>query len=817
MRTVSGLELDGIFVCGLSVCSGALTWSAPLEVAVAMLVAFAIWGLVGPREQRVRRWLLALACALSFFAGAWRAASVVDAFETARTNLERDHAWPSRCELAGIVETSPARGEDSVRVDVRVGKGACETISFEGRVTLHVPLGIAPPMARGDRVTAIAQLAPAHRFWNDGTGDPAPGQARRGSLLSGGVVDIRVVTPGWGIVSLIDRLRETIRQRIVATFPSETEGMARALVLGESALDDTDQRAFRRSGLSHLLAVSGMHLVLVVATFVSALRALLVRFPALATRIDVNRIAAAVGAPLAWFYADLAGGSGSAIRAAWMSSVALFAVAVGRKPDTWRALGFSILGMALWDPLVAYDLSFVLSVTATFGLVALGKPIERVLVTRAPAWAGFVVRPMAQTTAASVACAPVLAGMGPDLPVAGLVANLVAVPLGEAAALPLCLLHGLLEPLPLAEKGTALAASGALSLVRHVARSFAAIPWGAVPVAAPTSSELAVLAVFAFGVACFRARAAKIGWSALSVAFLVILELDARAAGSPHGRLRVTFADVGQGDAALIDLPDGRSMLIDAGGFVGSPTDTGERVIAPLLRARRRSVVDYVVLSHPHPDHFGGLRTGLSAVRVGEFWDTGQGESEGVGGGYADVLAMMRARGVSIRRPRDLCGVHEIGGATIEVLAPCGPLGPDPDRGPNDNSFVLRIRYGERAVLFVGDAEREEERELVDRGANLRADVLKVGHHGSRTSSSPPFLSAVDPSFAVISCGVRNRFGHPHPNTIRSLATAKIPFFRLDRDGSVVMTTDGHALDVQSLVTMPMYGRLRYFSAKSSP
>lgn len=763
----------------------ALTAGALFLVAPGVTLAVAVVAFVGSRRP-----LLSFAMAIALLVGGLRARAEVDRYEAAAAAVAAAGAWPARCEARGEVIRAPVLSGDAFRIEIDGTVSCRDGPSARGIVALHGPFAVA----RGDEVAALASVAPPYRFFDDGLADPRPLAARRGVVLSGGAEDVVVLRRGRGIGAWIDHARAHVRERIVATFPPDVVPMARALVLGEDDLAPDDREAFRRSGLSHLLAVSGTHLVLVVMGFVAAVRACLVRVERLAARGDPARLAAVLGVPVAWVYADFAGGSGSAVRAAWMCTVALVARALGRKSEAWRALSLSVLAMALIDPLVVFDLSFDLSALATLGLLALARPLSSWLTQRAPRAPRSIVTAFGTALAATIACAPLIATMAPELPVSGLLANLVAVPLGEAAALPLCLFHALLAPWPAAEAGCALVAGGALACVRWVARVFALGGWGGLPVPSPTPVQLGILAAGAVGLALARRRTGSVlaAWLMAGFVGLVAAEALARRAGAPTGVLRVTFLDVGQGDSALVDLPDGTAILVDGGGLVGSPIDVGDRIVAPVLAARRRSALRAVVLSHPHPDHFLGLAAGLARVRPAAFWDTGQGEDEGTKGPYAALLGDLRGRGVVVRHPAELCGTQSFGGATVTVLAPCPA--PMPDRNANDNSFVLRIAYGKRAFLLVGDTEMTSEFELLQTGRDVRADVLKVGHHGSRTSTSPAFLAAVGPSVAVISSGVRNRFGHPHAPTLASLAGTRV--YRTDHAGSVRITTDGISLDV---------------------
>jgi len=206
-----------------------------------------------------------------------------------------------------------------------------------------------------------------------------------------------------------------------------------------------------------------------------------------------------------------------------------------------------------------------------------------------------------------------------------------------------------------------------------------------------------------------------------------------------------------------------------------------------------------MVLSHPHPDHFLGLESVIREIEVSEFWDTGQGLADGAGPAYARIHQLLKERGVKVLGPRELCGARSRFGVRVEVVAPCP--GFRSEWSANDNSFVIRLVLGQRAFLFTGDAEHDAEAELLARGVPLSSDYLKVGHHGSRTSTTPAFLDAVRPRVASMSTGVRNRFGHPHAPTLQALSQRQIAALRTDRVGSIQIETDGVGFAVRTVTT----------------
>jgi competence protein ComEC len=780
---------DSILLFALALTCGGGFVVAPGCVVVGTLALAIVLLLCAPRVGAS----VLLAAVVGVGLGAWRATERLDVYEHDLKKTRGALAGPRRCAGNVRVIRSPEWRGDEMRWDADVEHLDCEgRILRGGRVRL---VGGPMDLTRNERVSVIAQIAPIQLLRNPELPSPIPRSALRGVSLSGRALSVEDRQSAAGLAARIDRARRHARERIQADFPKDAEPLARALVLGENDLEDDDRHAFQRSGLAHLLAVSGTHLVFAVVAIVRLLQWALLRIGPLAERCDVARIASAVGMPAALLYADFSGGSGSAWRAAWMLTAAFAARASCRHPSMARTIAASLLVGCAFEPLLVFDISFLLSVCATAGLAVLGQPWSRAVIARTrPGVVRFLLVSLVVTAAAMLACTPLLAAMSGELSLAGLFANVIAGPIGELAALPLCLIHPLLDGLGIAslERGVALAGGGALLSVQEIAHVAAGIEWLVIPVPAPTPWHYAVMAVSGTGAWLATSAKARGGWFLLGLLGLVMIEIGAWRAGNPSDVLRVTFVDVGQGDAALIDLPNGELVLVDGGGTPMGLSDPGERVLLPLLRARRRSRVDIAVLSHTDADHLNGLATVAKSIPVGELWtSSATDDSSKV---YQSLLGLLRRRRVRIRTLDELCGnPRRYGAAELRVLGPCPGRVPGVSR--NDNSLILSASLGEHSALFTGDAEAAEEELLID-AKIAHHDLLKVGHHGSPTSSSANFIGRISPELAVISSGVRNRFGHPSAAVLSRLTGVGSRIVRTDNVGALVWTSDGRTMTV---------------------
>lgn len=264
----------------------------------------------------------------------------------------------------------------------------------------------------------------------------------------------------------------------------------------------------------------------------------------------------------------------------------------------------------------------------------------------------------------------------------------------------------------------------------------------------------------------------------ISCIISIYSDRNAEPSAAASAPLSVHYIDVGQGDCAYIKLPDGKNMLIDAG-----ENDAGARV-AEYIRDLGVRKLDYVVATHPHADHIGGMDDVINSFDVGSVYMP---EAPANTESFKSVLDAIERKGVKVHKAKNGVYICKSDKLTVKILSPVS----DSYEEGNDYSAVVRIVYGKRAFLFTGDAEKTVERELMSMGEELRADVLKVGHHGSVTSTGAAFLKAVAPSAAVISSGKGNSYDHPHDKIVKRLKKAGVRIFRTDESGTIVIGCDG--------------------------
>lgn len=652
----------------------------------------------------------------------------------------------------------------------------------------------------GDRVEMPLTLRRPRNFGNPGEFDYAGYLARRSIYVTAFAEDdaeFRLVARvDHGAAAWLAQWRRRVGALFRRTLPPSEAAVLSALIIGtDAALPREMRTAFSRAGVSHVLSISGLHVALVAAAGCALIRWLLARSQWLLLAMSVPKLAVGLSVVPVLLYAGIAGSNVATVRSVIMILVFLVGVLVDRQRHLIVNLAVAALLIILVSPGVSLDISFQLSFIAVLGLVYAAERFwpwwrhwEDVHLLRLRGWRGRLWRPLAAyamvAISALAATMPLTAFHFNQVSLVALVANALIVPLLGSVGVALGLLAALLDLVwePLAQLCTLLAWP-AVWLGLWLVNVSAALPYAAIRVVTPTLFELGLAYAALFTLVRWSGRARQ--WSLVVIALFAVGDGAWWYADRYHRPdMRVTFLSVGQGDSAVVELPGAAVMVIDGGGLSGDGFDVGERVVAPFLWSRKIAHVDYIVLSHPDWDHYGGLAFVAAQFAPREFWWNG---TRATPPHLTELLEALMERGVprvTLRRGDR----RSIGAVQAVVHSPP----PQPDGlSDNDQSLVFGLSFGTARVLFPGDIEAPGEQDVVATGdGTLASTVLKVPHHGSHTSSSPGFVDAVTPTVAVVSAGFKNRFRFPHQDVLRRYARHGCTVLRTDLDGAVQVRID---------------------------
>ena len=676
--------------------------------------------------------------------------------------------------VTGTLRREPERLFDQTRFDldvrdVRMGRrGPFEVDPLTARGGLSVRVHgdrreRLDELVAGDRVRLWARIRKPSFFRNPGGFDGAAYLARRRIALTASVKSGRLVMPlahAAGATAFISRLRLGAKERLDDALPDETVGVVSALVTGDrSRISSSTSRLYRRAGIFHVMAISGAH----VAIWILALHVFL-RFLGFGERATL--VTLGVVLPV---YAVFCGGRAPIVRAVVMASVVIGARLLSLKSPLANGVALAALALLAWEPSGLTDPGFQLTFAAmgTIGLFA-GPLAERF------ARLGPLATPLGVSVAAQIGVAPIAAfhfqHLSPLAPLSSLVAMPVAAVVCVSGVLVL-----VVSGVPWLLVLPSFIATRAAGLLTGIAAATAALPCSSLRVGAPTAPWLGVYVGAVLLLRSERRRWCTVGW----IVWVGLLVQLSRPTAPGRGVLELTALDVGHGDAILVTLPEGQTLLVDGGGLPYSSLDVGESVVLPYVLQRGVRHLDAVLITHTDFDHAGGLVSVIDEIAVGAIWE---GAPDGSRTVYRELRGRAAKHGIAFRR-LTAGESFEWGGAGFEVLASGGPE----FDSANDRSVVLRLAYGGRRVLLTGDAEAPLERELLRRGVDLRADVLKVAHHGSRSSTSARFLDAVRPRLALVSARRSDIRPLPSPRVLHRLRTRGIEYARTDKNGAVTV------------------------------
>lgn len=579
-------------------------------------------------------------------------------------------------------------------------------------------------------------------------------------------------TQGPDANHLLEGMRDRASHSIDRYFGRDAP-MARALLIADQHRIPPEMRdRYARAGMVHMLSISGLHVAIVAGAVILLLQA--ARIP--------RGTATLLGVGITAFYVAVIGAPAPAVRSAMMLAIVAASRATQRPTSPWAGLAAGAFA-PLIVPRTVLDLGYQLSVVGIAGLIASGMLARRLLVKRLDGWRLRIGKELLTSVVATVVTAPLIAWYFGRISLIAPFANLAAGPVISILQ-PTLFLALAFAPAPLIAQFFADAAHPMLILFDDIARVSAALPAASIAVIPSLLTVVAGgAAVTAFLAACMsRYPGRPIVAGAACLCFIAW----APALPLPYGGgMEMHVLDVGQGDAILVRSDRGRWIVFDAG-RIWTSGDAGRATLVPYIMSRGGDVAAFV-LSHAHADHVGGAVSVIRSLRPRVFWDSAFPQGSGV---YEETLKAARSDGVEWRRvhPGDSLRVD---GVLVQFLAPDSAW-TSSLADPNEASTIALVQYGSTRFLLTGDAERAEESWLLDHArSDLAADVLKVGHHGSSTSSGDDFLAAVHPSLAIISVGADNLYGHPSADVLAALGRVGARTVRTDRSGTVVIRSDG--------------------------
>jgi competence protein ComEC len=698
--------------------------------------------------------------------------------QTAIEMLISDSEWVE-IQISGNVLSISKNSTGAKRLDLTVTStklsGFTSEMKFKSRVLWDNDL----PVELGDQIEITGTIVPISEPRN-------PTQFNYKAFLESRNIYTQIrsdsviqINPDSSLFSWVS-IRKKALKLVDQNFDSVTAPIAKALLLGyKNELDGSTKQSFARAGLSHIMAVSGLHVGLIIAPF-------WVIIPYFWTKKHGTKIGLVLLILILIFYAGLTGFSVSVLRASVMAVLLTYGKLFSKSSDSLNLMGIAALVILLFDPSQLFEIGFQLSFSAVLIILLVLPVIQNVI----PYWVrikwyGAPIMVIIISLVVQLGLYPLQAFYFGEVSLISPLANVLFVPL-----------LGLIVPLSL----LALIISSVVPVVGFFINYPSLVFLAALSDFVSFSSQLSGawfevqkpgMSTFLFWISFVLMigswRNPNIKWKLMAIS-LFFLPLDSALRTLELPKMTVTVLDVGQGDATFIQTPNGKNILIDAG--VWSPvSNSGKQILLPFFKENNIQKLDAVFLSHPHADHIGGIKDLINEIDIDTIYNSGFEYESNL---YKDYINLASSKGVPV--------ISLNAGTTIDIDESLLILVLGPEKGkfnndPNQHSLVLNIIHGENEFLFTGDAGEDQERRLVENyGHLLDTDFLKVGHHGSKTSSEFLFLQEVTPEVAVVSVAEKNRFGHPHPEAIERLESTHSDIYYTSRDKALIYESDGKSI-----------------------